>query len=72
MPDAVKSTNIELDRDLLTRARAALGDATIKDTVEEGLRRIVSSNSLRLLAAGIRDMDDNQRELLAEVRDTAW
>lgn len=68
----VKSTNIELDRDLLTRARAALGDATIKDTVEEGLRRIVAQNALHQLADSIRDMDAEQHELLAKVRDEAW
>lgn len=69
------NTNIELDRELLARARAALGnDATIKDTVEEGLRRIVAERSLIELSEVISEMkqDPEQRDLLLNVRDRAW
>lgn len=66
------STNIELDRDLLDRARKVMDGATIKETVEEGLRRIVADQALRDLAEMMRGMDDEQREILRTVRKTGW
>lgn len=68
------STNIELDRDLLERARAALNGATIKETVEQGLRRIVAERSLYELSELVAEMslDPQQRELLENLRDRAW
>lgn len=38
-----KRTTIELDEDLLSRARKALNQPTARATVEEALRRAVSS-----------------------------
>jgi Arc/MetJ family transcription regulator len=35
----IKRTTIELDQDLLERARQALGETTVRATVEEALRR---------------------------------
>jgi len=35
----IKLTTIEIDDDLLNRARKALGEATAQATVEEALRR---------------------------------
>lgn len=69
------STNIEIDRKLLARARAALGGgASIKDTVEEGLRRIVAERSLIELSGLVGKMmqDPRQRELMLNLRDRAW
>lgn len=66
------STNVELDRELLRRARDVLHGATIKDTVEEGLRRIVAEQAMRDLTVMLAGMDDEQREILRTVRDRAW
>lgn len=56
MTTSVKSTNIELDRELLEQARRALNGASIKDTVEEGLRRVVAASSLIALAETVSKM----------------
>lgn len=40
---AVRRTTIELDEDLVARARAALGAPTTRATVEEALRRVAAS-----------------------------
>lgn len=68
------STNIDLDRDLLERARKALDGATIKATVEEGLRRIIAEKSLIDLAGIVAEMhqDPEQHDLLLNLRDRAW
>ncbi|HUO83755.1 MAG TPA: type II toxin-antitoxin system VapB family antitoxin [Thermoanaerobaculia bacterium] len=36
----IKRTTIEIDQDLLNRAKEALGEATTRGTVEEALRRV--------------------------------
>ena len=36
---------VEIDDDLLDRARAAAGTSTIKDTVEAGLRRLADAET---------------------------
>ena len=36
----IKRTTIEIDDDLLNRAKKALGEATARATVEEALRRV--------------------------------
>ena len=40
----MKRTTIELDQDLVRRAREALGTPTTRATVEEALRRVVEAN----------------------------
>jgi Arc/MetJ family transcription regulator len=42
---------IDLDEDALSAARAELGTATIKDTVNEALRRATEQRSPRISAA---------------------
>ena len=39
----IKRTTIEIDDDLLNRAKRALGEATARATVEEALRRVAAS-----------------------------
>ncbi len=38
----IRRTTIEIDQELLERARAALGETTTRGTVEEALRRAAS------------------------------
>lgn len=40
---SVRRTTIELDEQLLARAKRALGQTTTRSTVEEALRRVVDS-----------------------------
>lgn len=42
---------IDLDEDALVAARAELGTATIKDTVNQSLRRATAERQLRVTAA---------------------
>jgi len=39
----IKRTTIEIDEELLVRAKRALGEKTARATVEEALRRLQSS-----------------------------
>lgn len=39
----LKRTTIEIDQDLLARAKRALGSATTRETVEEALRRVAQA-----------------------------
>jgi Arc/MetJ family transcription regulator len=53
---------IDLDEDALSAARAELGTTTIKDTVNEALRRTVEQRRPRVVAAldalAAADLDD--------------
>ena len=53
---------VDLDEDALSAARAELGTTTIKDTVNEALRRTVQQRGPRVLAAldtlAAADLDD--------------
>ncbi len=42
---------VDLDEDALSAARAELGTATIKDTVNEALRRTIEQRHPRVVAA---------------------
>jgi Arc/MetJ family transcription regulator len=63
----VLKTTVEMDPQLLEKARKILGTATIKETVEESLRRVLYQNALRELAdsLGTFDIDLNPRKLRA-------
>ena len=58
---------VDLDEDRLGAARAELGTTTIKDTVNEALRRATSGRAVRIAACldllGAADLGD---------RDDAW
>lgn len=50
----IRRTTIEIDEELLARARAALGSVTMRETVEEALRRaaeLAETERTRLAAA---------------------
>lgn len=53
---------IDVDEDSLSAARAELGTSTIKDTVNEALRRATSDRARRVAVAldvlGSADLDD--------------
>jgi Arc/MetJ family transcription regulator len=55
-------TVVDIDRDALEVARRELGTSTVKDTVNEALRRVARERRLRQLAA----LDEYPEEDLAE------
>jgi Arc/MetJ family transcription regulator len=42
----IKRTTIEIDQDLLERARAALGETTTRGTVEKALKRVADQTEI--------------------------
>lgn len=58
---------IDIDDDILGAARAELGTATLKDTVNEALRRVASPRDKRVVDA----LDVIARVDLGD-RETAW
>lgn len=64
---AVAKHLIDLDEERLVRARAELGTATIKDTVNESLRRAADRR-----AARIADALDTLAETSPDDREDAW
>ena len=59
---AVKRTTIEIDEDLLARAKQALGLETARATVEEALRQ-----ATQRAEADFADRAERQRRLLARL-----
>jgi len=58
----IKRTTIEIDQDLLERAKQALGETTTRGTVEEALRRAAANaEAERALRAA------NQRDYLEQL-----
>ena len=65
----IKRTTIEIDQDLLERARAALGEVTTRGTVERALRLVADSTETERARRAV-----NQRrylKLLAKHVDTS-
>ena len=58
----IRRTTIELDEDLVAAARAALGQSTVRGTVEEALRRAVQD-----IAAVERARRERQVEALRQL-----
>lgn len=59
---AIRRTTVELDEELLARAKKALGQPTTRSTVEEALRRAVDD-----AAAASEDRAIRQRRFLARL-----
>jgi Arc/MetJ family transcription regulator len=56
----IKRTTIEIDQELLERAKAAVGEATTRGTVEEALRRLADHEDSifgRRAADHVRDLE---------------
>ena len=62
---ANRKTSVVIDEDLLAAARAALGTATVRDTIESALREVVAARSRRDEVAALgamrgMDLDDDR------------
>lgn len=57
----IKRTTIELDVELVAQARAVLGQATVRATVEEALRRAVQSEKSTDRSVRVAQIDAMRR-----------
>jgi Arc/MetJ family transcription regulator len=66
---AVRRTSLEIDEDMLVKARAILGTRGIRDTVEEALREVVRREAGRRLIAWLAENEDLRNP---EIMAKAW
>jgi Arc/MetJ family transcription regulator len=66
---AMRRTTLDIDEDMLAKAREILGTSGIKDTVDEALREIVRREAGRRLIARLKENEDlHNPEIMAR----AW
>lgn len=65
-------TVMDVDRELLTRAQEILGQPSKTATINEALRRVVADQAQQSVFAWIDNMDDEQADLFATVRERMW
>ncbi len=73
----LKRTTIELDTDLLTRAKRALGLSTTRAAVEEALRRVADAAEQQQAECTARQLEDlrtlgDHLDLQVLASDDAW
>jgi Arc/MetJ family transcription regulator len=66
--DCVRRTTLDIDEDMLAKAREILGTRGVKDTVDEALREVVRVEAGRRFIARLKDND----EFGPETRERAW
>jgi Arc/MetJ family transcription regulator len=66
---AVKRTTIDIDQDILGKAREILGTRGIRDTVDEALRDVVRREAGQRLLAWWKENDDLRNP---EIMRAAW
>lgn len=67
--DDVRRTTLDIDEDMLAKAREILGTQGIKDTVDEALREVVRVEAGRRLIARLKDNEDLSNP---EIMERAW
>lgn len=66
--DAVTKRMVDIDDDLLDRARAVTGAPTIRATVDEALRRVVNDEAVRRHVDWLRTTASLDHAALANIR----
>lgn len=61
-------TVMDVDRDLLARAKALLGAPSMTATINEALRRVVAGQALERVLDYFSDLDDDQTKALTDAR----
>lgn len=56
--DCVRRTTLDIDQDMLAKAREILGTRGVKDTVDEALREVVRREAGRRLIARLKENED--------------
>ena len=67
--DGVRRTTLDIDEDMLAKAREILGTRGVKDTVNEALREVVRSEAGKRLIAWWKENDDLHNP---EIMERAW
>jgi Arc/MetJ family transcription regulator len=67
--DGVRRTTLDIDEDMLARAREILGTHGVKDTVDEALREVVRVEAGKRLIARLKDNEDLHNP---EIMERAW
>jgi Arc/MetJ family transcription regulator len=66
--DCVRRTTLDIDEDMLAKAKEILGTRGVKDTVDEALREVVRVEAGRRFIARLKDNED----FSPEIRERAW
>ena len=67
--DCVRRTTLDIDEDMLAKAREVLGTRGVKDTVDEALREVVRREAGKRLIAWLKENEDLSNP---EIMDRAW
>jgi Arc/MetJ family transcription regulator len=67
--DCVRRTTLDIDEDMLSKAREILGTRGVKDTVDEALREVVRREAGKRLIAWLKENEDLSNP---EIMDRAW
>jgi Arc/MetJ family transcription regulator len=67
--DCVRRTTLDIDDDMLAKAREILGTRGVKDTVDEALREVVRREAGKRLIAWWKENEDLRNP---EIMDRAW
>jgi Arc/MetJ family transcription regulator len=66
---AMRRTTLDIDEDMLAKAREILGTSGIKDTVDEALREIVRIEAGKRLIKWLKENEDLHNP---EIMERAW
>jgi Arc/MetJ family transcription regulator len=67
--DAMRRTTLDIDEDMLSKAREILGTRGVKDTVDEALREVVRREAGKRLIAWYKENADFGNP---EIMERAW
>gem|GEM_PF-889675 len=67
--DGVRRTTLDIDEDMLSKARAILGTRGVKDTVNEALLEVVRVEAGKRFIARLKDNEDFGNP---EIMERAW
>ncbi len=67
--DCVRRTTLDIDEDMLSKAREILGTRGVKDTVDEALREVVRREAGKRLIAWWKENEDLHNP---EIMERAW
>jgi Arc/MetJ family transcription regulator len=68
-PFAMRRTTVEIDEDMLSKARKILGTKGVKDTVDEALREIVRREAGKRIIKWLKENEDLANP---EIMEHAW
>jgi Arc/MetJ family transcription regulator len=67
--DCVRRTTLDIDEDMLSKAREILGTRGVKDTVDEALREVVRREAGERLIVWFKENEDLHNP---EIMERAW